>query len=101
MCTEEGHTYNRFLVANHLLLSYVSFESAPAQAGLIPEREYTVTSACLARSRTLSNTTGHYRYVQLPQPYFGAIEEEFAAMGQTVTLSAKKKQSKMLCNRPS
>lgn len=71
VCTEEGHTYNRFLIANHLLLSYVSFESALAQAGLIPERVYTVTSACLARSRTMSNTTGHYRFVQLPQPYFG------------------------------
>lgn len=71
VCTEEGHTYNRFLIANHLLLSYVSFESALAQAGLIPERVYTVTSACLARSRTISNTTGHYRFVQLPQSYFG------------------------------
>lgn len=71
VCTEEGHTYNRFLIANHLLLSYVSFESALSQAGLIPERVYTVTSACLARSRTVSNTTGHYRFIQLPQPYFG------------------------------
>lgn len=71
VCTEEGHTYSRFLIANHLLLSYVSFESALAQAGLIPERVYTVTSACLARSRSVSNATGHYRFVQLPQPYFG------------------------------
>ncbi len=71
VCTEDGHAYSRFLIANHLLLSYVSFESALAQAGLIPERVYTITSACLARSRSVTNATGHYRFVQLPQPYFG------------------------------
>lgn len=71
VCTDGEHAYSRFLIANHLMLSYVSFESALAQAGLIPERVYTVTSSCLARSRSVSNATGNYRFVQMPQPYFG------------------------------
>lgn len=79
VCTDGEHAYSRFLIANHLLLSYVSFESALAQAGLIPERVYTVTSACLARSRSFSNATGEYRFVQMPQPYFGIG----ITMGQT------------------
>lgn len=70
LCTEPGREYARHLVANHMLPSYVSYESALSQAGMIPERVYTVKSACKARGREISNATGCYRYIQVPDGYF-------------------------------
>lgn len=67
--TAEG--YSRGLIANHLLgPSYVSYETALAEAGIIPERVYNVRSACLSRSRSYENATGHYDYTQVAPGYF-------------------------------
>jgi len=63
--------YSRGLIANHLLgPSYVSYETALAEAGIIPERVYHVRSACLSRSRSYENATGHYDYTQVAPGYF-------------------------------
>lgn len=70
LCTDVAHAYSRHLIANHLVFSYVSYESALSLAGMIPERVYTVKSACLGRSRVITNATGSYRYIQVPRDYF-------------------------------
>lgn len=59
------------LIANHLYgPSYVSFETVLAWQGFIPERVYTVRSACLGRSRAFHNETGHYTYTSVNAAYF-------------------------------
>ena len=44
--------------------------TALAEAGIIPERVYNVRSACLSRSRSYENATGHYDYTQVAPGYF-------------------------------
>ncbi|MBR5895026.1 MAG: hypothetical protein IKZ13_05750 [Akkermansia sp.] len=67
--TAQGYSHG--LIANHLLgPSYVSYETVLAEAGIIPERVYSIRSSCLARSRSFDNATGHYEYTQVPAAYF-------------------------------
>lgn len=67
----DGSEYSRQLIANHILSpSYVSFESALWYKGIIPERVHTVRSACLVRSRSFTNATGQYDYIQVASEYY-------------------------------
>ncbi|MBE6436250.1 MAG: hypothetical protein E7030_08600 [Akkermansiaceae bacterium] len=62
---------SRQLIANHLLTpSYISYESVLGNAGIIPERVYTIRSSCTGRSRRFENATGTYDYVQVPLSYY-------------------------------
>lgn len=67
----EGKEYYPELIANHLYgPSYVSFETVLSWQGFIPERVYTVRSACLGRSRSFRNETGYYTYTGVGTAYF-------------------------------
>ncbi len=66
-----GQPLSLELIANHLYTpSYVSFETALAFWGIIPERVYTVRSATMKRGRTFSNELGVFEYVQTDPDYF-------------------------------
>ncbi len=70
LCPQET-PYSKKLIANHLVTpSYVSYECALWDAGIIPERVYSIRSACIGRSRTFENETGFYQYTQLPLSYY-------------------------------
>ncbi|MDR2058479.1 MAG: hypothetical protein LBP83_09430 [Dysgonamonadaceae bacterium] len=59
------------LIANHLYgPSYVSFETALAFYGLIPEKVYAVRSATFKRAKQYENTVGRFEYVTVPQKYY-------------------------------
>lgn len=49
--------------------SYISFYSALSYHGWIPEAVYTVTSACVKRSRTFSTPLGVFSYLRVPANY--------------------------------
>jgi predicted transcriptional regulator of viral defense system len=50
--------------------SYISFESALSYHQLIPERVYTVTSACTKRSKEFNTPVGIFSYLHLPAENF-------------------------------
>ena len=50
--------------------SYVSFESALAYHGWIPEAVYTVTSACAKRSKDVRTPLGLFSYTHIPSNQF-------------------------------
>lgn len=52
--------------------SYISLESALSYHGLIPEGVYTVSSACLKRSREFKTPLGVYSFTQIPQRAFSS-----------------------------
>lgn len=55
--------------------SYVSFESALAHHGWIPEAVYTVTSACTKRSREFHTPLGVFAYTRVPaHPFYTGVE---------------------------
>ena len=59
------------LVANHLYRpSYISFESALSYYGLIPERVYTMRSACVKLYKQYETPLGHFEYIKMPEKYF-------------------------------
>lgn len=59
------------LIANHLYgPSYVSFESALAFYGLIPERVYTVRSAAPKRGKKFTTPLGDFEYVAVDEHYY-------------------------------
>ncbi len=63
--------YSRGLIANHLVHpSYVSYETVLSEEGIIPERVFTVKSACMTRAKIFENETGRYEYIQMPKTYF-------------------------------
>jgi len=62
---------SRELIANHLYgPSYVSFETALAIYGLIPEKVFTVRSATFKRAIHFENTVGNFEYITVPQNYY-------------------------------
>ena len=62
---------SRELIANHLYgPSYVSFETALAFYGVIPERVFAVRSATLKRARRFENAVGRFEYVAVPREYY-------------------------------
>jgi len=73
------------LIANHLYgPSYISFESALAHYGLIPERVYTIKSAITKRKKKYQTPIGNYEYITVPENYFSIglnqniIQDSFA-----------------------
>ncbi|MDR2232239.1 MAG: hypothetical protein LBE56_03830 [Tannerella sp.] len=61
------------LVGNHLYgPSYISFESALSYHGLIPERVYSVMSACIGQGKQYSTPLGKFEYIKVPVNYFPA-----------------------------
>jgi len=71
---------SKFKIANKLYdPSYISFESALAYYGLIPEAVYTTTSACVLRkNKTFTNELGDFHYTYIPcYPFFmGVINKD-------------------------
>ena len=59
------------LVANHLYgPSYVSFETALAHYGLIPERVYATRSVSMKMYKIYNTPLGQFEYLKMPAPYF-------------------------------
>jgi hypothetical protein len=50
--------------------SYISLESALSYHEWIPEAVYTVTSACMDRSREFDTPLGHFSFTRIPQTVF-------------------------------
>lgn len=64
-------TLSMELIANHLYgPSYVSFESALAYYGLIPERVHLMRSVTLKRGRNFSTPLGEFEYLTMLAPYY-------------------------------
>jgi len=64
-------TLSRELIANHLYgPSYISFETALAFYGLIPEKVYTVRSATFKRAIRFENIVGNFEYITVPKKYY-------------------------------
>jgi len=62
---------SRELIANHLYgPSYISFETALAFYGLIPEKVFTVRSATFRRAKQFENPIGRFEYIVVPQDYY-------------------------------
>jgi hypothetical protein len=62
---------SRELIANHLYgTSYVSFETALAFYGLIPEKVFAVRSATFKRAKRFENAVGRFEYVTVPENYY-------------------------------
>ena len=75
------------LIANHLYgPSYVSFETALAFYGLIPEKVYAVRSAIFKRAKQFENAVGRFEYITVPQDYYSigishqTIENEYTCL---------------------
>jgi predicted transcriptional regulator of viral defense system len=59
------------LIANHLYgPSYISFETALAFYGLIPEKVFAVRSATLRHAKQFENSLGRFEYIVVPQDYY-------------------------------
>jgi hypothetical protein len=59
--------YSRGVLANLIYgPSYVSFEYALSWYGMIPERVYTVTSACAKRHKIFNTPVGNFEYIKVP-----------------------------------
>jgi predicted transcriptional regulator of viral defense system len=71
-----GPTYRRLPYSVELLAnlisgpSYVSFEHALSDYGLIPERVHTVTSATFGKARTFDTPIGRFSYRRVPHHVF-------------------------------
>ena len=62
---------SRELIANHLYgPSYVSFETALAFYGLIPEKVFAMRSATFKRAKRFENAVGNFDYVTVPRNYY-------------------------------
>lgn len=82
-----------FLLANHLLgPSYVSFDSALAFYGLIPERVFEVSSATTKASRRFDTANGTFSFTRMPLPYysFGIRQIELGAKQNALIASPEK-----------
>ena len=83
---------SRELVANHLYRpSYVSFETALAFYGLIPERVYSVRSVCTKLHKKYDTPLGNFEYIKMPENYFSIgirqeiVENQYAFLIATPT----------------
>ena len=76
--------------------SYISFESALARHGLIPEAVHTIMSVCGKRSRTFDTPVGLFQYVRVPQrTLFQQVERIVEPGGDAVFLATP---AKALCD---
>jgi len=64
-------TLSRELIANHLYgPSYISFETALAFYGLIPEKVFAMRSATFKRAIRFENVVGNFEYITIPKNYY-------------------------------
>jgi predicted transcriptional regulator of viral defense system len=64
-------TLSRELIANHMCgPSYVSFETALAFYGIIPEKVFAVRSATFKRAKRFENAVGNFEYITIPTAYY-------------------------------
>ena len=62
---------SRELIANHLYgPSYISFETALAFYGLIPETVFAMRSATFKRAIHFENVLGNFEYITIPKNYY-------------------------------
>lgn len=67
--------------------SYISFESALSHHGWIPEAVYTVTSACMKRSREFHTPLGVFSYTHVPSNKFYAGVNRIISSGSVFLLA--------------
>ena len=84
---------SRELIANHLYgPSYISFETALAFYGLIPEKVFALRSATFKRAKQFENTVGRFEYITVPQAYFPiGISQQTVDNEYTYMLAAPEK----------
>ncbi len=77
------HPLNSFVLAQHVYgPSYVSFESALAHHGWIPEAVYTCTCASLGNARTFETPLGVFSFQRVPQlTFFQEVSTQVDAWG--------------------
>ena len=76
--------------------SYVSFETALAFHGLVPEASREITSATLKRNREFENVFGRYRYRHVPRRVFPVGIERVTEGGIPFLIASP---TKALCDR--
>ena len=65
------NTLSRELIANHLYgPSYISFETALAFYGLIPEKVFAMRSATFKRAIRFENVVGNFEYITVQKKYY-------------------------------
>jgi len=84
---------SRELMANHLYgPSYISFETALAFYGLIPERVFAVRSATFKRAKRFENIVGNFDYITVPQKYYSiGIRQQTVDNEYTYLIAAPEK----------
>jgi hypothetical protein len=76
--------------------SYISFDTALAYYGLIPEAVYEITSATLKRPKGFENRFGRFRYLAVPQKAYAIGIERNVAFGLPFLIASP---AKALCDR--
>ena len=76
--------------------SYISFDTALAFYGCIPEAVYEITSATLKRPKEVKNAFGRYRYRTVPRQAFSIGIERITEGGIPFLIAAP---TKALCDR--
>ena len=67
----QNHRPDPFVLSQHVYgPSYISFESALAYHGWIPEAVYTIAAASLHRSRVFDTPAGRFEFIRVPQHFF-------------------------------
>jgi predicted transcriptional regulator of viral defense system len=85
------------LIANHLYgPSYVSFETALSNQGLIPERTYLIKSAISKRKKTFHTPLGSFEYIRVPERYYSVGVMQYQRQDQYTYLIAS--PEKALCD---
>jgi len=84
------HEFNLYSVALRIYgPSYVSFESALSYHGWIPEAVYTVTSACMKRSKDFNTPLGHFNFKRIPFTSFYNQVDRIEVSKNTVFFMAR------------
>jgi hypothetical protein len=85
------------LIANHLYgISYVSFETALAYYGMIPERVYAVRSITTKRAKTFTTPLGNFEYRTVAADYFSSGVRQEVIENQYIFLIAE--PTKAVCD---
>jgi hypothetical protein len=85
------------LVANQLYgPSYISFETALAFYGLIPEKVFAVRAATFKRAKRFENAVGRFEYVTVPENYYSIGISQQTVDGEYTYLLAT--PEKALCD---
>jgi hypothetical protein len=87
-----------FLIAHHLYgPSYVSFDSALAYWGMIPEKVSEFHSATIAHYKIFRTPSGRFTYTHLPLPWYSyGIQQVTLAINQNALVAS---QEKALCDK--